>query len=76
MAMSDLIDIMEDDDEIRAKLATARREHQDLDDEIDATLHGGGPVDFINLQRLKKRKLVLRDIIAKLESRLVPDIIA
>lgn len=74
--MSDLIDIMEDDDEIRAKLVELRTEHQQLDDEIDATAHGAGPVDFVHLQRLKKRKLALKDMISRLESRLVPDIIA
>lgn len=74
--MSDLLDVMEDEDAIRAQLAELRREHQDLDDEIDAAAHGAGPVDFMRLQRLKKRKLALKDIISKLESRLLPDIIA
>ncbi len=74
--MSDLTDLMEDDDEIREKLAELRAEHQALDDEIDAAAHGAGPVDFVNLQRLKKRKLGLKDLITRLESRLLPDIIA
>lgn len=74
--MSDFLDIMEDDDDVRAKLAELRREHLALNDEIDAHLRGGVPVDFIHLQRLKKRKLALKDMINKLESRLVPDIIA
>ena len=74
--MSDLLDVMEDEDAIRAHLAELRREHQDLDDEIDSALHGGGPIDFMRLQRLKKRKLALKDVISKLESQLLPDIIA
>lgn len=74
--MSDLLGMIEDEDEIRAKLAGLRAEHQELDDAIDAALHGGGPVDFMRLQRLKKRKLALKDMINKLESQLLPDIIA
>lgn len=73
--MSDLLDVMEDEDAIRAQLAELRQEHQDLDIAIDATMRSGA-VDFMRLQRLKKRKLALKDIIAKLESRLLPDIIA
>jgi hypothetical protein len=73
--MSDLLDVMEDEDAIRTQLAELRVEHQDLDAAIDATMHAGA-IDFMRLQRLKKRKLALKDIIAKLESRLLPDIIA
>lgn len=74
--MSDLTDLMEDEDEIREKLTELRREHQTLDDEIDAATHSAGPVDFLHLQRLKKRKLGLKDLITRLESQLLPDIIA
>jgi hypothetical protein len=74
--MSDLLDMLDDESAIREKLAEVRREHQQLDDEIDALSRGPGPVDFLYLQRLKKRKLGLKDVILKLESQLLPDIIA
>ncbi|MBP6014240.1 MAG: YdcH family protein [Alphaproteobacteria bacterium] len=57
------------------KLAQLRQEHRDLDQAIEA-LRGAGPVDQLQLTRLKKRKLMLRDQIAKLEDDIVPDIIA
>ncbi|HTK84728.1 MAG TPA: DUF465 domain-containing protein [Patescibacteria group bacterium] len=66
---------MEDEDELREKLVEMKREHQDLDEIIDK-LVSHQPVDFLQLQRLKKRKLLLKDMIQKLESQLVPDIIA
>jgi hypothetical protein len=59
----------------KAKLEQLKMEHRDLD-EIIARLTEQGPVDQLQLQRLKKRKLVLKDLIAKLESQLLPDIIA
>ncbi len=66
---------MEDIDALREKLIELQREHQDLDDVIDRlTMHQ--PVDFLQLQRLKKRKLQLKDMIQRIESQLVPDIIA
>ena len=52
-----------------------REEHRDLDAVIEALI-AGGSVDQLQLQRLKKRKLVLRDRIAFLEDQLTPDIIA
>ena len=66
---------MDDQDEIRRKLEELRTEHRDLDAVI-ARVAEGAPFDQIQLQRLKKRKLVLKDRIARLESRLLPDIIA
>lgn len=66
---------MEDEEELREKLVELKQEHQDLDDVIDRMM-SHQPVDFIQLQRLKKRKLVLKDTIQKIESRLLPDIIA
>jgi hypothetical protein len=59
----------------KAKLETLKMEHRDLD-EIIARLAEQGPMDQLQLQRLKKRKLVLKDLIIKLESKLLPDIIA
>ena len=57
------------------RLESLREEHRDLDAAIDA-LHQGVVHDQVRLARLKKRKLALRDEIASLESRLIPDIIA
>jgi len=66
---------MQDEDELREKLIELKREHKDLDEIIDR-LMTTQPVDFLQLQRLKKRKLVLKDAIQKIESGLLPDIIA
>ena len=52
-----------------------RQEHRDLDDAIDALI-SVGKLDQLQLQRLKKRKLVLRDRLAFLDDQLTPDIIA
>lgn len=66
---------MDDEEELREKLVELKREHRDLDDIIDR-LMAHQPVDFLQLQRLKKRKLLLKDMIQKIESNLLPDIIA
>lgn len=66
---------MEDQETLRQKLAELRSEHRDLDDVI-ARLSETPPVDQLQLQRLKKRKLGLKDAVSRLESRLLPDIIA
>jgi hypothetical protein len=60
---------------IKAKLEALRTEHRDLDDVIDRLLEKA-PFDQLQLQRLKKRKLGLKDQIIRLESQLIPDIIA
>lgn len=63
------------DSAIRNELARLRQEHRDLDSAIDALrekLH----TDSLQIQRLKKRKLMLKDRIASLEDKLLPDIIA
>jgi hypothetical protein len=60
---------------LQAELARLREEHRDLDSAIDA-LERLGPVNQIQIQRLKKRKLYLRDRISYLEDQLTPDIIA
>jgi hypothetical protein len=60
---------------IKARLEQLRSEHRDLDDAI-ARISESAPFDTLQVQRLKKRKLVLKDLIIKLESQLVPDIIA
>jgi hypothetical protein len=60
---------------LKAKLASLRTEHRDLDDVI-ARLAERAPFDQLQLQRLKKRKLMLKDQISQIESELLPDIIA
>lgn len=57
------------------KLEELRHEHRDLDDVI-ARVAEEAPFDQIRIQRLKKRKLSLRDEIARIENILLPDIIA
>jgi len=64
-----------DRDRMRKKLEDLRAEHRDLDDVI-ARVVEQVPFDQLRVQRLKKRKLMLRDAIQKLESELLPDIIA
>ncbi len=59
----------------RRMLEELKTEHRDLDDVI-SRVSEGAYVDMIRLQRLKKRKLQLKDLIEKLESELIPDIIA
>jgi hypothetical protein len=66
---------VEDLEEMKARLADLKTEHRDLDDVI-ARLLEKAPFDQLQLQRLKKRKLLLKDDILRLESRLLPDIIA
>ncbi len=61
--------------ELRAKLEELRSEHRDLDDVIQR-LAETSPFNQLQIQRLKKRKLALKDQIIKLESKLLPDIIA
>jgi hypothetical protein len=61
--------------EAAIRLATLRTEHRDLDAAIEA-LRQSVNLDQLRLARLKKRKLRLKDEIALLESRQVPDIIA
>ena len=60
---------------LKTKLAALTVEHRDLDDVI-ARLAERAPFDQLQLQRLKKRKLALKDQISKIESELLPDIIA
>jgi hypothetical protein len=64
-----------DVDALRARIAALKGEHRDLDEAI-ARLADQVPFNNLHLQRLKKRKLAIKDHIAKLESDLLPDIIA
>jgi len=66
---------MDDTEDLKEKIEDLKTEHRDLDVVIEQ-LSQSVPVDFLRLQRLKKRKLMLKDQILKLESMLLPDIIA
>ena len=61
--------------ELETELARLKEEHRDLDGAIDA-LEQMTAGDQLQIQRLKKRKLALKDRIAYLEDKLTPDIIA
>jgi len=68
---------MTDEEEraLREQLARLLQEHRDLDAAIEALVTSPGS-DLIQVQRLKKRKLILRDKIRRIEDQLTPDIIA
>ncbi len=66
---------MDREDELNERLAGLKAEHRDLDDAILALSQRAVP-DMIQIQRLKKRKLQLRDEITQLESSILPNIIA
>lgn len=64
-----------DEEDILEKIQQLRVQHRDLDDAIAALLDAGTS-NMIQIKRLKKQKLLLKDKIAKLEDELLPDIIA
>ncbi|MGR3323543.1 MAG: YdcH family protein [Pseudooceanicola sp.] len=66
---------MKTDEVLRVELEVFRRQHRDLDEAIHA-LQEKGTSDQLTIQRLKKKKLWLKDMIAAIEDRLFPDIIA
>jgi hypothetical protein len=66
---------MDDTETLKRKLAELQSEHRDLDDVI-AHLVENAPFDQLQVQRLKKRKLALKDEINRVENQLLPDIIA
>lgn len=65
----------EEERELREQLARLQQEHRDLDAAIDA-LAVSPASDLVQVQRLKKRKLFLRDKIRQIDDQLTPDIIA
>jgi hypothetical protein len=65
----------DDERDYSAELARLQQEHRDLDAAIEA-LHQSPAPDLLRLQRLKKRKLQLRDRISFIEDAITPDIIA
>ena len=66
---------MSEQEALHQKLVWLELEHRDLDDVI-ARLTERAPYDQLQLQRLKKRKLVLKDQMSRIEDQLLPDIIA
>lgn len=60
--------------EIRLMVARLRQEHEDFDAAINAMIETG--CDALRIQRMKKKKLVIKDRLSKLEDQIVPDIIA
>ena len=66
---------MMEEGELEAKLIALKQEHRDLDDAITAVSRAG-TFDQLQVQRMKKRKLVLKDAIQQMEDQLLPDIIA
>ncbi len=67
--------LMEDQEQLKIRLAALKAEHRDLDDAIAALAQRNVP-DLLQLQRLKKKKLLLKDQITQIEGKLLPDIIA
>jgi hypothetical protein len=65
----------EEQSDLRMQLARLHQEHRDLDAAIAALQESPG-ADILQVQRLKKRKLQLRDRITFIEDQLTPDIIA
>ena len=66
---------MIDEDELRDQLDELRREHKSLDEQLDQ-LSRAQAVDFLTIAKLKKEKLRLKDTIQRIESMLIPDILA
>jgi len=66
---------MDDTETLKERLAQLKTEHRDLDDVI-SRLADDGTFNQIKVQRLKKRKLALKDQISQVENQLLPDIIA
>ncbi|MCD8570814.1 MAG: DUF465 domain-containing protein [Alphaproteobacteria bacterium] len=67
---------MEDQDELRLKLEDYKQEHKTLGELIDGQMAGLQPINLFEMQKLKKKKLWLKDMIQKIESSLIDDIIA
>ena len=66
---------MQDKESLTIRLQELRQEHRDLDAAIDA-LQSSSRYDQLQLQRLKKKKLGLRDEISRIQDQIYPDIIA
>lgn len=64
----------QDQADLRMNLARLRQEHEDFDVAINAMIQTG--CDALRIQRMKKKKLVIKDTITKIEDQVIPDIIA
>ncbi|MGH1398435.1 MAG: DUF465 domain-containing protein [Alphaproteobacteria bacterium] len=67
---------MIDQEELQQKLTEYQIEHKALDEMIERAMASDQPVNLLHMQQLKKKKLWLKDVIRKIESDLLPDIIA
>ena len=67
--------LMDETEDMQERLVSLRLEHRDLDDVI-ARIVDDTPINQLQIKRLKKRKLMLKDEISSLESKILPDIIA
>jgi hypothetical protein len=65
----------EEDQELRRSLVALKLEHRQLDEQIERMIEATES-DQLKITRMKKKKLVLKDEILRLEDRLLPDIIA
>ncbi len=73
--MSDESDLQKEQDALRKKLEDLTLEHRDLDELL--TIATSSPsIDMLQFQRIKKRKLAIKDEIRKIHARILPDIIA
>lgn len=66
----------EDQEDLRLRLSEYKGEHQALDALINDSIRSNKPINLLQMQQLKKKKLWLKDMIQKLESALIDDIIA
>lgn len=66
---------MIDEDSLREQLDDLRREHKSLDEQLEQ-LSRAQAVDFLTIAKLKKEKLRIKDTIQRIESMLIPDILA
>ena len=64
----------QDQAELRLSVARLRQEHEDYDVAINAMIQTG--CDALRIQRMKKKKLIIKDKITKIEDQIIPDIIA
>ncbi len=66
---------MIDEDSLRDQLEDLKREHKSLDEQLEQ-LSRAQAVDFLTIAKLKKEKLRIKDTIQRIESMLIPDILA
>ncbi len=64
----------QDQAELRMSAAKLRQEHEDYDAAINAMITVG--CDALRIQRMKKKKLAIKDVLTKIEDQIIPDIIA